>query len=341
MPINKILLAGRYTDPEGEDGICRLKLADNRLIITDAVSAGINPSYIIIADGLLYAANEIESECRISISTLSKEGLKAFEIDNDSKVFMHAPGSGVCHLSYDKKTGLLFASCYGSGHIHCFNTHTRSLSCSFLPKDSHNSHAHNTAISDDGKWLFATDLGKDEIHVFTMEDIIDKRMEPVYTYKLSPGTGPRQIITGLSDNRIICINELSSSVMIFSVDERNGRLYPEHMEASTRKMTSDNKNYPGTAALSKGGKYLIVPNRGADTLALFEIGKNEIIWRYECDCYGNWPRYVAFTEDYEFLLVANQKSGNVALFAYREESETPLKLLDSIAIKDVSCIIAL
>lgn len=341
MPLIHNLLAGRYTDPAGNDGICCIKLAGEKLAMTDVVSAGANPSYFVVGSGLLYAANEVDTECRIGIYTVSKEGIKVFNRDGEKGKVMLGPGSGACHLSFDNNSGLLFASCYGSGHIHCFNTRTLSLSCSYLPKDPHNSHAHNTSISSDGKWLFSADLGKDKIYIFAMEDVIDKRMVPAASYRLSPGTGPRQVITGLSDDRIICVNELSSTMTLLHFDEKAVRLYPEHTTASTMHTEPDIKNYPGSAVLAKNGKHLIVPNRGVNTLALFEIDNNELIYKYECDCHGDWPRFITFTGEGRYLLAANQKSGNVALFAYHEEDGKHMHFLHSIAVRDVSCIIAL
>lgn len=342
MPPIHYLLASRYTDPAGKDGICCLKITGDKLVRTDASYAGVNPSYILTGgNGLLYAANEVNTECRISICTVSGEGIKPQNLKSDTGSYMLGPGQGACYLSLAKTADLLFASCYGSGHINCFDTRTRALKCSFLPKDTHNSHAHNTVISNDGKWLYAADLGEDKVYTFHMEEILKGKMEPVDFYRFSSGTGPRQILAGNYSNQILCVNELDSSIVLFRSDDSTGKLYPVHMEASTRKRLPGVNNYPGTAVFSKSGRYLIVPNRGANTLALFEVGKNELKWKYECDCYGNWPRYTTFTEDGNYLLVANQKSGTVALFAYCEEADNPFCFLDSIAVQEVSCVIAL
>lgn len=335
MNSNINLLTSRYTDPEGKDGICLMQLNNDRLIQTNAFFAGENPSYTVIGeDGYIYLANEVNNECRVSVCTIDNNGLKL-------KHHLTAPGSGVCHLSYDSKTGLLFASCYGSGHIHCFDTGTMSLKCSFLPEDSHNSHAHNTAVSNDGKWLFSTDLGKDIIYIFPMDEILQGKMIPVSCLELPENTGPRQIITLRDSRQLLCVNELDSSVMGLYFDDSAVKMSVTYKEVSTSHSNMKEQNYPGSATLSKSGKFLLVPNRGANTIAVFEVKDNELCWKYECDCHGDWPRYITLTEDGAYILVANQRSGNVVLYSYQEGAEVTLCYLNNIPVPDASCIVAL
>jgi 6-phosphogluconolactonase len=275
----------------------------------------------------------------IRIFALSEDG-SVTEPERDGGAVMHGPGSEACHLCFDDKSGFLFASCYGSGHINCFNTRTLSLFCSYLPMDACNSHAHCTALSSCREWLFAVDLGRDEIYIFAMEEIRTGRMVPEGSFKFPAGTGPRQVITGLSDNRIICINEQNSTVSFLYFDEKSIRLHQEQNIASTRKIQSGMKNYPGSAVLSEDNKLLIVPNRGVNTLALFRVDNNGLTYRTEWDCRGNWPRFTALAGGGRFILAANRKSGNIALFEYHEEGDK-LKLLNSIAVSGASCIMAL
>jgi 6-phosphogluconolactonase len=339
MPTIHNLLAGRYTNPAEGDGICAVKLDGDGLSLAGAAHAGENPSYLTVGDGYIYALNEIEDGCIVRRLFVSEDGLVT-DKDGDGGAVMRGPGSGACHLCFDDRSGLLFASCYGSGHINCFNTGTLSLSCSYQPKDAHSSHAHCTALSSDGEWLFAADLGRDEVYIFAMEEIRSNRMVPEGSFKFSSGTGPRQVITGLSDNRILCINELDSTIALLYFEEKGLRLHQEQRLDSTRHTASGIKNYPGSAALSEDRKLLIVPNRGANTLALFRTDNNGLTYKYECNCHGDWPRYAAFARGGRYVLSANQQSGNIALFEYHEKDDM-LSFLHSLAVHGVSCIAAL
>ena len=324
------VIASSYTSRNNHYGVSLLQAEEKQLFLRDIAIAGEQPSYLV-SDGkdTLYVANEIDDRCCISICTLTPEGLIL-------KGQMNSRGQGACHLSYDRATGLLFASCYGSGHIVCFDTALQKEKCSFLPEDCEGSHAHGTVIAFDGEWLFSVDLGKDCIHAFRMEEIMEGSMKPVSTLTLKPSTGPRQILTDPKHSRLYCINELDSSVHVISFDKGSGKMSFLHAFAASKR---EKENYPGTAAITRDGRYLFVPNRGANTIALFEIGSDQPIMKYECDCLGIWPRYLCLTEDDTRLLVANQRSGNITMFSFREYEKEALTYLDSIAIGEANCVL--
>ncbi len=324
------LIAGSYTSAEHPYGISLLQINQKQLSLSDRLNAGKHPSFLI-SDGneRFYIANEINSSCNIGIYALSPDGIRP-------QGQMSSEGQGACHLSYDQATGLLFASCYGSGHIVCFDTKERRVKCSFRSEDNEGSHAHGTTIAFDGKWLLAVDLGKDLIDAFRMEDIMEGRMKPVSSLTLPASTGPRQILADSLGNRLYSINELDSSIYVIEFDKGSGAMTPRQKIAAT---ATGKENYPGTAVLTKNGSHLLLPNRGANTISVFETEGATLSLKGEYSCFGDWPRYLNLTEDEEHLLVANQRSGELVLFLWRAESQKPLTYLDRIRIPEVSCVI--
>jgi 6-phosphogluconolactonase len=81
-------------------------------------------------------------------------------------------------------------------------------------------------------------------------------------------------------------------------------------------------NYPSGLAISPDGRYLMLGNRGADTIAIFwidpETGMAKL--REEVPCGGKFPRAIRLDSTGRVLAVANSRSGNIALFTRDFES---------------------
>ena len=85
--------------------------------------------------------------------------------------------------------------------------------------------------------------------------------------------------------------------------------------ATARKI--EGRNYPSGIAISPDGHYAMLANRGADTIATFWIDPETGLARLrdEVDCGGTFPRAIRLDAAGAVLAVANQRSGNVTLFA--------------------------
>jgi 6-phosphogluconolactonase len=65
------------------------------------------------------------------------------------------------------------------------------------------------------------------------------------------------------------------------------------------------------------GRFLYVSNRGADTMGVFAINQTHGTLRQiqQISCGGKTPRYFALDPSDRWLLVANQDSANIVVFA--------------------------
>ena len=81
-------------------------------------------------------------------------------------------------------------------------------------------------------------------------------------------------------------------------------------------MDHEGRNYPSGLTISPDGHYLMLANRGADTIATFWIDPETGMARLrdEVPCGGTFPRAIRLDRSGRTLAVANQRSGNVVLF---------------------------
>jgi 6-phosphogluconolactonase len=110
------------------------------------------------------------------------------------------------------------------------------------------------------------------------------------------------------------IEELSGIVQVYAYNK--GKLLPVQTIASVLKDTSADKG-SADIHLSPDGKFLYTSNRGiTNNISIFEVhpssGKLKFIGVQ--DAGGVTPRNFSIDPSGKFLLVANQKTGNVVIF---------------------------
>ena len=76
-------------------------------------------------------------------------------------------------------------------------------------------------------------------------------------------------------------------------------------------------NEAATVRVDLNGRFLYVSNRGADTMGVFSINQVHGTLRQiqQISCGGKTPRYFAIDPSDRWLLVANQDSANIVVFA--------------------------
>ena len=73
--------------------------------------------------------------------------------------------------------------------------------------------------------------------------------------------------------------------------------------------------------ITKDGRFLFVSNRGHNSIALIETGKNGAMKLLEtADCNGDFPRDIALSPDETEIIAANEKSGTVTFLMFDREN---------------------
>lgn len=184
-------------------------------------------------------------------------------------------------------------------------------------------HLHCVQTSPDGKFLFANDLGTDQIYAFEInsqantennEKFLKAAASP--TFHLEPGSGPRHITFSPSGKQAYLITELSGMVIAF--DYNNGAL------SEIQSIQADTVNAKGSADIhvSPDGKFLYASNRlEADGLAIFSINKaNGKLTKVGYQLTGGHPRNFIITPNGKYLLVASRDNNAIEIYERNDKT---------------------
>ena len=182
-------------------------------------------------------------------------------------------------------------------------------------------HPHQCLFNLDGKELYVCDLGTDEIFIY--EYTPELGIKDLYSskLKLAPGSGPRHLVFSPSGNELYCANELSGTVTSFI---RRNNLWQSVKTLSTLKEPFE-KNYPGAIRISNCGKFLLVSNRGHNSIALYEIfSDGDFSLLDTVPAAGDFPYDILLLDNDKYAVVCNYKSHSVIVFEF---DKTQKKLL--------------
>jgi 6-phosphogluconolactonase len=289
-----------------------------------------NPSFLVANpnQGFLYAANEVDN-----FSGGHTGAISAFAVERTSgklKLLQQVASFGAdpAHLSLDRTGRYLLVANYSSGNIAVFpiqkdgqlGTRTAFVqhSGSSVNKDRQSSpHAHEIQVTNDNRFVLVADLGLDELLIYRFDAKTGSLSpnNPAFV-KVSPGSGPRHFAIAPSGKFVYLVNEMSSTVTVFSFDAAEGELR-ELQTISTLPSGFKGENTTAEIEVGAKGKSLYVSNRGDDSIAVFSInqpdGKLSFVERVPTG--GKTPRHFTLDPTGRWLFVENQDSGNINLFS--------------------------
>lgn len=293
-----------------------------------------NPTFLALApDGkTVVAANELdqyqgEKSGAVSSFTLDRKTSKLTQLNEVS-----AQGNGTCHVSVDRTGRCAFAANYGGGSAASFSVSGNgqlSPAVSFFQYTGHGPekqqkgpHAHRVTVSPDNRFLLVNDLGLDAIHIYRL-DATTAKLTPntPSEWKAAPGSGPRALMFHPNGKWAYCVNEVKSSVNVLRWDEKQGTL-ETLQEISLIPEDHQGPSAPSDIVMDKQGRFAYVANRLDDFMASFTISPadGKLTLQEKTSCGGKTPRHIALDPSEGWLLVANQASDNIAVFARDKKS---------------------
>lgn len=187
------------------------------------------------------------------------------------------------------------------------------------PERQERSHPHCILQLPDGR-LACTDLGTDELRLYAFDPATGQiAQQPDCIIRMPPGAGPRHLVHTASGDRLFVVNEMAATVTLL---RRAGSAYaiaetvsilPAETEAPDR--------YAAAIVLSPQG-HLYVSNRRPDCISLLTAQEGNGPLRL-AGCWpsgGRTPRSMALSPTGRFLLVGNQDSGDLSVFAVAPDS---------------------
>ncbi|MCD4560650.1 lactonase family protein [Lelliottia nimipressuralis] len=187
---------------------------------------------------------------------------------------------------------------------------------SFAVSDHNGPHAHMIAADPSGKYVFSTDLGLDRIYQYRFDKQRGKLTpnEPPFINASSKGAGPRHFVFTPKGDGLLLINEESSTLTWYALDQATGTL----KEGKT--ISSLPKEYKGTSfaaglALSADGQQLYVANRLHNSIAHFRVtAEGTLVHQEDVWTRGDYPRSLTLDKQGRWLYVMNQRSDNITRF---------------------------
>ena len=286
-----------------------------------------NPSYLAIApDGKhLYSANE-------SGGPSSSVGAYSFDPETGRLLSLNtqsSQGRGTCYVSIDKTGKWVFVANYSSGSLAALPVNSDgSLAPAaqviqhsgpvFLKERQGKPHVHSTIFSPDEKFLYVADLGTDKEHIYRFDPNQPMPLTEATDSFVSvePGSGPRHIAFHPDKPFVYLISEISGTVDAFHYDKNSGKL--DHFQRIRTTPADFTANADGADIhISADGRFLYASNRGlSNTIAVFSISPDgKLTNKQYISVNGKHPRNFAIDPTGRFLLVANQDSDNIVIFA--------------------------
>lgn len=328
MENSLFLFIGTYTTG-GSDGIYvyRFDTVDGGNDYLSQSTSVENPSYLVInkKGSQVYSVTENEDSSACANAFTFDKKTAVLNLENTSPTDGGAP----CYINLDPSEKFVLTANYLGGTITVIKTKddgTLSDDRDIIgfrqgPKQSfrRKSHIHTVVFSPDGKYLLATDLGKDKLYCFEVNKNAQKASELLSTSKLSVvdldmGSGPRHLAFHPNGKLIYLLSELSGKVKVFT--------YNDGIIKEIQTVTADGFKGHGSADIhiTPNGKFLYTSHRlkddGISVFAISQIDGKLTKIGYQPT--GIHPRNFIITPNGKMLLVANRDSNTIQVFSINQ-----------------------
>jgi 6-phosphogluconolactonase len=331
-----LIFAGTYTNDKGSTsrGIYayRWDADGGTLAPLGLAGATVNPSFLTLSPNrkYLYAVNEVDhyrgqNSGSVTSFAVSESKLKAINT-------VPSGGGGPCKITLDLTGKAAFVANYDGGvaSFRVLRNGELSRAVSRFRYSGHGAdpqrqaapHARCTTVSPDNRYVLVNDLGLDRIYVYHL-DPVTAVITPNDTpfYEALPGSGPGRFAFHPTGKWAYSLNEIANTVDVLAWDAERGVL-TRLQDISTLPEGFSGSNTTATVAVDSSGRFVYASNRGDNSIAVFSIddhdGKLKSVQRM--DCGGKTPRHFTLDPGNEWLLVANEDSSNIVVFARNTRS---------------------
>jgi 6-phosphogluconolactonase len=326
---------GTYTE-HGSRGIyvCEFDPMTGRLASPLLAAETLQPSFLAVSSDqkFLYAVNEVDK-----FNGQSTGAVSAFSLDSATQKLIlldqvSSRDPGPAHIVLDRAGHFVLVANYDGGSVAVFRllpdgqigestAFVRHKGSSVNHKRQEGPHAHAIAMSPDNRFAIVADLGLDQLLVYPFDASAGLLGQP-HIVKTDPGVGPRHLAFSSNGKLVYVINELNSTITVYSYASRDGAMAPLQTISSLPSGAAGS-NTAAEIVLHPSGKFLYASNRGDDnSIAVFSVDpkKGTLTALEHVPTAGKTPRSFSIDPTGKWLLVANQDSNTVVTFRIDRES---------------------
>ena len=282
----------------------------------------------------LYVACELEEFQGKPTGAVASFGVNNGKLTAISAV--SSTGRGTCHLTTDHTGQVVIAANYSGGSAASFLAEQGKLgqpawSEQYKGYPTHGpvadrqeaAHAHFASISPDNRFVYINDLGSDKIHIYKL-DATTGKLTPAGEFHAKAGNGPRTLHFAIGDGAAsgkvaFCMNELACSVDVLQWNSTDGSLTLLQTVQLLPPGTTGVSSACDTV-LTRDGRFAYFAQRQLNFLMAFHIDPGTgrltpLSGNPRTSCGGKTPRNFRLDPTERWMLVANQESSNISVFA--------------------------
>jgi len=295
----------------------------------------------------IYAASEVDSFNGKPTGAVASYRVANGELQPLSA--QNSAGKGTCHVALDRTGRVLLAADYGGGSAASFLVTDGRLSAAVWTEHyighgpnvsrQQSAHAHFASFSPDNRFAYINDLGEDCIHIYGL-NAETAMLIAAGSYKAKPGAGPRTLHFHPNGHTAYSINELDSTVDVLEWSKGDGGLtLVTRIELLPAGYTGD--THACDTVISKDGRFVYFANRGDNSIYFFHADEKtgSLTREGRFDCGGKIPRNFVLDPTERWMLVANQSSNQISVFARSPETGTLAAQRKSIPVAEPMCIL--
>ena len=346
---------GSYSSPQGPEGavghgqgiyLLEMDPATGALRPRDVFPNEANPSWLALAPSRthLYSANEISN-----FDGTASGSVSAYSVDRKTGRLtllntVSSEGAGPAYLSVHPSGKYVFVANYHGGTVAVLPVRsngelgaatdikldagtigparaTNAPPGSFAISGHDKPHAHMVQADAAGKFVFASDLGLDQIFIWKFDVDAGKfSPAPQASVPLPPGDGPRHFVFHPNGRWFYSLQEEASTLVTFDYDPATGKLTPKQT-ISTLPKSFKGTNFTSEVLISSDARFLYAANRLHDSIAWFSIGQSGLLtFVGEEWTRGDYPRSFNIDPGGNYLYSCNQRAD--AITAYRVNRQT-------------------
>lgn len=319
-----------------------------------SVSNAKSPSFLAIhpSGKYLYSVNEAAQTGPSNAGAVS-----AYAIDGATGKlrFLNGQsslGRGPCHISVDQTGKTAFVSNYGGGSLAVLHIQTdgtlgaatdsvQNAGTGPNAGRQEKAHVHSATLAPDNRFVYVADLGTDKLHIYEA-DVSNSAVKPAQTpyVTVKPGSGPRHFTFHPNGKFAYLVEELTSSVAVFSRDAQTGALTLLSDNVKTLPADFSGQNTSADIHVDPSGRFLYQSNRGRNALAIFAIGSDgKLTSLGDEPTMGKTPRNFMIDPKGEFILVAHQDSDNITIFRRDQKTGKLTYTGQSVSVPAPVCVI--